>query len=124
VAGWGRIVIGAALGAVGTLYATNEEFRKRLPEGARELPTEVRRRLAAAREAAREASATRRAEILRELEAHEGGHAVGANRERLAPAIPASPDEVAGAPNDATPEGERGVVVHRRETSEKTERRG
>jgi hypothetical protein len=72
MAGWGRIVIGAALGAVGTLYATNEEFRKRLPEGARELPVEVRRRLAAAREAAREAAATRRAEILRELEAHGG----------------------------------------------------
>jgi len=90
LAGWGRIVIGAALGAVGTLYATNEEFRKRLPEGARELPEAVRRRLAAAREAAREASETRRAEILAELEAHGGDH-VGATRERPAVEVPAGP---------------------------------
>lgn len=82
MAGWGRLVVGAALGAVGALYATNEEFRKRLPEEARELPVVVRRRLKAARAAGAEASARRRAEILTELESHGGDH-VGENRERL-----------------------------------------
>jgi hypothetical protein len=56
------------------LYATNEELRKQLPGPARELPVAVRRRFEAARAAGREASARRRAEILRELESHGGGH--------------------------------------------------
>jgi hypothetical protein len=73
--GWGKLVGGAVLGAVGALYATNEEFRRQLPERARDLPLVVQRRFAAARAAAREASERRRAEILRELEAHGGGHA-------------------------------------------------
>ena len=73
--GWGKLVGGAVLGAVGALYATNEEFRRQLPERARELPLAVQRRFAAARAAAREASERRRAEILRELEAHGGDHA-------------------------------------------------
>ncbi len=73
--GWGKLVGGAVLGAVGALYATNEEFRRRLPERARDLPLTVGRRFAAARAAAREASERRRAEILRELEAHGGDHA-------------------------------------------------
>ncbi len=63
------------LGAAGALYVTNEEFRKALPEKARDLPVAVRRRFEAAAAAAREASALRRAEILRELEAHGGDHA-------------------------------------------------
>lgn len=67
--GWGKLVAGAVLGAVGAVYATNEEFRKALPEKARELPVTVRRRFEAAAAAAREASSLRRAEILRELEA-------------------------------------------------------
>jgi hypothetical protein len=71
--GWGKLIAGAVLGAAGTLYATNEEFRKALPERARDLPVAVRRRFEAAAAAAREASALRRAEILRELEAHGGG---------------------------------------------------
>ena len=71
--GWGKLLVGAVLGAAGTLYATNEEFRKALPERARDLPVRVRRRFETAAAAAREASASRRAEILRELEAH-GGH--------------------------------------------------
>ena len=66
--GWGKLVAGAVLGAVGVMYATNEEFRKALPESARDLPATVRRRFEAAAAAAREASALRRAEILRELE--------------------------------------------------------
>lgn len=68
--GWGKLVAGAVLGAAGALYATNEEFRKALPEKARDLPLAVRQRFEAARTAAQEASATRRAEILRELEEH------------------------------------------------------
>jgi len=75
--GWGKLVVGAVLGAVGTLYATNEEFRKALPERARDLPVVVRRRFEAAAAAAREASEMRRAEILRELEAHGEGQAGG-----------------------------------------------
>lgn len=72
--GWGKLVGGAILGAVGALYATNEEFRRQLPERARDLPHAVQRRFVAARAAAREASERRRAEILRELEAHGGDH--------------------------------------------------
>ena len=73
--GWGKLVAGAVLGAAGVLYATNEELRKQLPKGARDLPVAVRRRFEAAAEAGREASSRRRAEILRELEAHGGDHA-------------------------------------------------
>ena len=73
--GWGKLLAGAVLGAAGALYATNEEFRKALPEKARDLPVTVRHRFEAAAAAAREASALRRAEILRELEAHGGDHA-------------------------------------------------
>ncbi len=73
--GWGKLVTGVVLGAMGALYATNEEFRKALPEKARGLPVTVRRRFEAATAAAREASALRRAEILRELETHGGNHA-------------------------------------------------
>lgn len=73
--GWGKLVAGAVLGAAGALYATNEEFRKALPERARDLPLAVQRRFEAARSAAREASEMRRAEILRELEEHGGEHA-------------------------------------------------
>ncbi len=75
--GWGKLIAGAVLGAAGTLYATNEEFRRALPEKARDLPVAVRRRFEAAAAAAREASALRRAEILRELEAHGGGDVSG-----------------------------------------------
>ena len=67
--GWGKLVAGAVLGAMGAVYATNEEFRKVLPERARDLPIAVQRRFEAARAAAREASARRRAEIIHELEA-------------------------------------------------------
>lgn len=75
--GWGKLVAGAVIGAAGALYATNEEIRKQLPGTARELPVAVRRRFEAARAAGREASARRRAEILRELESHGGGHKAG-----------------------------------------------
>ena len=85
--GWGKLVAGTVIGAVGALYATNEEFRKQLPGRARGLPLAVQRRFEAARAAAREASERRRAEILRELEAHGGGHVAG----RGAPAELAKP---------------------------------
>ncbi|HEX2728817.1 MAG TPA: hypothetical protein VHM16_03625 [Rubrobacteraceae bacterium] len=71
--GWGKIVAGAGLGVVGTVYATNEEFRKQLPKNARDLPVAVRRRFDEAVSAAREASSSRRQEILRDLEDHGGG---------------------------------------------------
>ena len=74
MAGWGKLVAGAVIGAAGAIYATNEELRKGLPGTARDLPEIVRRRLEAATAAAREASALRRAEIMRELEAHGAGH--------------------------------------------------
>ena len=68
--GWGKLVAGAIIGAAGAIYATNDELRKGLPGAARDLPDTVRRRFHAAAAAAREASALRRAEILKELEAH------------------------------------------------------
>ncbi|MGF1471783.1 MAG: hypothetical protein ACFB50_08590 [Rubrobacteraceae bacterium] len=71
MAGWGKLVAGAILGVAGTVYATNEEVRKQLPKSARELPDKVRRRFDSAVSAAREASSSRRAEILRDLEEHD-----------------------------------------------------
>lgn len=69
--GWGKIAAGVVLGVAGTVYATNEEVRKRLPKSARDLPENVRHRFETAVSAAREASIRRREEILRDLEAHE-----------------------------------------------------
>ncbi len=54
--GWGKIVAGVVIGVAGTVYATNEEFRKQLPQTARDLPENVRRRFESAVSAAREAS--------------------------------------------------------------------
>jgi uncharacterized membrane protein YccC len=78
VEGWGKIVAGVVLGVAGTVYATNEEVRKRLPRSARDLPDNVRQRFENAVSAAREASTRRREEILRDLAEHE------ANQDRLA----------------------------------------
>jgi len=71
VEGWGKIVAGVVLGIAGTIYATNEDARKRLPRSARDLPENVRQRFESAVSAAREASTRRREEILRDLAAHE-----------------------------------------------------
>jgi hypothetical protein len=71
VEGWGKIAAGVVLGVAGTVYATNEEVRKRLPKSARDFPENVRHRFETAVFAAREASRRRREEILRDLEAHE-----------------------------------------------------
>jgi hypothetical protein len=83
VSGWGKLVAGVVLGAAGALYATNEEFRKALPGRARDLPAAVQRRFEAAAAAAREASVRRRAEILRELEAHGGARLSARSQEPL-----------------------------------------
>ena len=75
MAGWGRVVAGVVLGVAGTVYATNEEVRKNLPKAARDLPENVRRRFESAVAAGREASTTRRQEILRDLENRGGSNA-------------------------------------------------
>lgn len=86
---------GAVIGAAGALYATNEEVRRQLPKTARDLPGAVRRRFEAARTAGREASALRRAEILRELESHGGDHAGRRNPGASQEALPApTPSEI------------------------------
>ena len=76
--GWSKVVAGVVIGVAGTIYATNEELRKHLPQSARRLPDNVRRRFENAVSAAREASTRRREEILRDLAEHE------AQQDRLA----------------------------------------
>ena len=66
---------GVVIGVAGTVYATNEDLRKRLPKTARDLPDNVRRRFDSAVSAAREASSRRREEILRDLQEHDAAHA-------------------------------------------------
>jgi hypothetical protein len=96
VEGWGKIVAGVVLGVAGTVYATNEEFRKHLPSTARDLPENVRRRFDSAVSAAREASSRRREEIMRDLAEHDAAHA--------SPAARRAPDEgPATAAAEATP---------------------
>jgi uncharacterized membrane protein YccC len=75
VDGWGKVLAGVVIGVAGTVYATNEDLRKRLPETARDLPDNVRRRFDSAVSAAREASSRRREEILRDLQEHDAAHA-------------------------------------------------
>ena len=73
--GWGKVLAGVVIGVAGTVYATNEDLRKRLPKGARDFPDNVRRRFDSAVSAAREASSRRREEILRDLQEHDASHA-------------------------------------------------
>ena len=73
--GWGKVLAGVVIGVAGTVYATNEDLRKRLPKTARDLPDNVRRRFDSAVSAAREASSRRREEILRDLQEHDASHA-------------------------------------------------
>lgn len=77
---WGKVAAGVILGVAGTIYATSEEARKNLPKTARDLPTNVRRRYETAVSAAREASSSRKEEILRELEQHDRAHSGQAAR--------------------------------------------
>lgn len=72
---WSKVAAGVVLGVAGTIYATSEEARKNLPKAARDLPVNVRRRYRDAVAAAREASTSRKEEILRDLERHEKAHA-------------------------------------------------
>jgi len=81
VKGWGKVLAGVLLGVAGTVYATNEEVRRRLPGAARDLPETLRRRFEEAVEAAREASESRREEILRELRAREAAGRVSPDGE-------------------------------------------
>jgi uncharacterized membrane protein YccC len=94
VEGWGKIVAGVMLGVAGTVYATNEDVRKRLPKSARDLPENVRRRFENAVSAAREASTRRREEILRDLEAHEAHTDRLARQAREAATATRADDEV------------------------------
>jgi uncharacterized membrane protein YccC len=83
VDGWGKVLAGVVIGVAGTVYATNEDLRKRLPETARDLPDNVRRRFDSAVSAAREASSRRREEILRDLQEHDAAHAGRATQVRI-----------------------------------------
>ena len=90
--GWGKLVAGALIGVAGTVYATNEEFRKHLPKTARDLPVTVRRRFTSAVSAAREASSSRREEILRELEEHEAAEHAARTSRAESQETPTSPE--------------------------------
>ncbi len=115
MAGWGKLIAGAVIGAAGAIYATNEELRKGLPGAARDLPETVRRRLQAATAAAREASALRRAEILKELEAHGAGQSARRSLGASAGAAPGLPAADEAGLSEAPPQ------MVRRSGAERTE---
>ena len=103
---WGKVAAGVILGVAGTIYATSEEARKNLPKTARDLPANVRRRYETAVSAAREASSSRKEQILRDLQQHDRVHSGQAARLEAAPAeTPPAPagDETAAMPE--TPQG-------------------
>ena len=103
MAGWGKLIAGAVIGAAGAIYATNEELRKELPGAARDLPETVRRRFQAATAAAREASALRRAEILKELEAHGADQSGRRSLGAPASAVPSLPAAEGESSEDSSP---------------------
>lgn len=103
MAGWGKLIAGAVIGAAGAIYATNEELRKELPGAARDLPETVRRRFQAATAAAREASALRRAEILKELEAHGADQSGRRSLGTSASAVPSLPAAEGEPSEDSSP---------------------
>ena len=102
--GWSKIVAGVVLGVAGTVYATNEEVRKRLPRSARDLPDNVRQRFENAVSAAREASTRRREEILRDLAEHEA-HQDRLARQAREEAVVRRAEEEAPQPTERTEEG-------------------
>ena len=102
--GWGKIVAGVVLGVAGTVYATNEEVRKRLPKSARDIPDNVRQRFENAVSAAREASTRRREEILRDLAEHEA-HQDRLARQAREEAVVRRAEEEAPQPTERTEEG-------------------
>lgn len=103
---WGKVAAGVILGVAGTVYATSEEARKNLPKTARDLPLNVRRRYRNAVSAAREASSSRREEILRDLERHDKEHAGRAATAGLeaAPEAPPAPQSAVEPPAGPTVE--------------------
>lgn len=121
MAGWGKLLTGVVIGVAGTVYATNEEVRKQLPEAARDLPETVRRRFNKAVEAAREGASNRRQEILHALEQHEANNATPpaavVPREELSREEPSRPEPAPEpeptperAPEPAFPETEERVT--------------
>lgn len=100
---------GVVLGVAGTVYATNKEVRKNLPKAARDLPDNVRRRYNNAVSAAREASNSRREEILRNLEDHGGGNLAARGVRPDPSAEPPKPDSATEevAATDSSPPAER-----------------
>jgi len=104
---WGKVAAGVILGVTGTIYATSEEARKNLPKTARDLPANLRRRYENAKLAAREASSSRKEEILRELQQHDRAHSGQAAR--LEGTTPTEkPPAPAGETSVATPETPEG----------------
>ena len=103
--GWGKIVAGVVLGIAGTVYATNEDVRKRLPKSARDLPENVRQRFESAVSAAREASTRRREEILRDLAAHEAHADRLARQAREAATVTRAEDDEVSKTTERTEEG-------------------
>ena len=103
---WGKVAAGVVLGVAGTIYATSEEARKNLPKTARDLPQNVRRRYERAVSAAREASSSRKEEILRELQQHDRAHSGQALRPVQATPIekPPAPDGETTVAAPGTPE--------------------
>ena len=103
---WGKVAAGVILGVAGTIYATSEEARKNLPKTARDLPANVRRRYETAVSAAREASSSRKEEILRDLQQHDRAHSGQAARLGAAPTeTPPAPDGDETAAMPETPQG-------------------
>lgn len=106
---WGKVAAGVILGVAGTIYATSEEARKNLPKTARDLPANVRRRYDTAVSAAREASSSRKEEILRDLQQHDRAHSGQAARLGQVAAAPVEvPPAPAGDATVATPETPEG----------------
>ncbi len=100
--GWGKVLAGVVIGVAGTVYATNEDLRKRLPKSARDLPDNVRRRFDSAVSAAREASSRRREEILRDLQEHDAAHAPAHPAREARPVAAEEPET--GAPDASRPQ--------------------
>ena len=113
MASWGRVVAGVVIGVAGTIYATNEDVRKRLPKAARDLPENIRRRYSQAVSAGREASAQRRQEILHDLEEHGGGH-------HTARGAPPDPDAAEAAETETVPAQDEQLTDASRQASEQS----
>ncbi|MGI8650521.1 MAG: hypothetical protein ACR2KW_09110 [Rubrobacter sp.] len=115
--GWGKIAAGVALGIAGTVYATNRRVREKLPDAARDLPDSVKRRFEDAVNAAKEASASRREEILNDLSRHSAAHPPRPTpRQQAAASAPRTdfePDFVVGK---GVGEGEGASIVGEEET--------